>query len=97
MRLIEWLNALPEVKAVLKADFEGVAISEMNLSQWRNGGFLDWQARRDARELIDEWESPQSTVLSPQDFEVHTNLNPSRVRFGSTLEISGNPAAMRSA
>lgn len=41
-RLVEWLNGLPEVKAILEKDFEGQAINEPNLTQWRNGGFLDW-------------------------------------------------------
>ena len=49
-RLVEWLNGLPEVQAVLAQDFEGQAINEVNLTQWRKGGFLDWQAWRRALE-----------------------------------------------
>jgi hypothetical protein len=45
--LLDWLNALPGVKEVLAADFNGVPISRQNLSEWRLGGFLEWQARRD--------------------------------------------------
>jgi hypothetical protein len=55
VKLVEWLNALPEVNAVLKADFEGQPISESNLTQWKKGGFLDWLARREAREVIQDW------------------------------------------
>jgi hypothetical protein len=40
--LAAWLNSLPEVKAVLKAQFAGQPINEMNLSKWRHGGFQDW-------------------------------------------------------
>jgi len=47
-RLIEWLNSLPEVQEVLRVDFEGRPITESNLTHWRNGGFLEWLARRDA-------------------------------------------------
>ncbi len=53
--LLPWLNALPEVQTVLARQFGGVAISKQNLSEWRGGGFVEWQARQealaDAREL----------------------------------------------
>ena len=45
--VLEWLNALPEVKAVLEAHFDGVPISKMNLSRWRRGGHQEWRARED--------------------------------------------------
>ena len=46
-KVLEWLNALPEVQEVLKEDFDGEPVSRQNLSQWRQGGFEEWQARRD--------------------------------------------------
>jgi hypothetical protein len=49
-QLAEWLNSLPEVHEVLHAFFEGRAISEQNLSEWRQGGFVEWQTRN---ELLD--------------------------------------------
>ena len=53
--LIKWLNALPEVQAILAEHFNGVPISPQNLSEWNNGGFLDWLTTRelleDAREF----------------------------------------------
>jgi len=53
--LLAWLNSLPEVQAVLVRDFGGIAISKQNLSEWRAGGFAEWQARQEtldqAREL----------------------------------------------
>jgi hypothetical protein len=45
--LLQWLNALPEVQAVVKDHFDGFPISKQNLSQWRQGGFLEWLARSD--------------------------------------------------
>src|SRR5579871_5420064 len=67
VRLVEWLNTLPEVKAVVQTDFEGVAITEMNLSYWKNGGFLDWQAQQRAEAVIERWvESPMSNAQSPK-------------------------------
>lgn len=53
--LLVWLNGLPQVTEVLSRDFGGVAISKQNLSEWRSGGFAEWQARQEtlaqAREL----------------------------------------------
>src|ERR1700723_3658556 len=40
--LVVWLNGLPEAQAVLAAKFEGRAISEQNLSEWKKGGYEDW-------------------------------------------------------
>src|SRR5208337_1540982 len=49
-QLLEWLNALPESQKVVKDHFNGVPISPQNLSQWRQGGFQEWLARRDLSE-----------------------------------------------
>jgi hypothetical protein len=51
-RLVDWLNSLPEVQAVLKADFEDRPISEQNLSEWKQGGYCDWAIQREALEMI---------------------------------------------
>jgi hypothetical protein len=57
-RLVDWLNTLPEVQQVLTEQFDGRAINEVNLSEWKAGGYLDWQARQDmqahAQELAEE-------------------------------------------
>jgi hypothetical protein len=44
-RLVIWLNSLPEVKQVLATDFDGRPLNEQNLSDWKGGGYLDWEAR----------------------------------------------------
>jgi hypothetical protein len=44
-RLVQWLNSLPEVQAVLNRDFGGHPINARNLRAWKNGGFQDWQDR----------------------------------------------------
>ena len=55
VELIKWLNSLPEVQAILAEHFNGVPISPQNLSEWNNGGFLDWlttqELLEDAREF----------------------------------------------
>lgn len=41
--ILEWLNSLPETKAVLKKHFDvDDLINDANLSMWRSGGFEDW-------------------------------------------------------
>ena len=40
--LLQWLNSLPEVQAVLAADFGGRPINKQSLSQWRRGGYAEW-------------------------------------------------------
>lgn len=53
-RLLEWLNGLPEVRAVLDKEFEGHAISHCNLTEWRKGGFPEWRARQETFALTRE-------------------------------------------
>ena len=48
--LVDWLNGLPVVRAIVKAEFEGRDIREQNVSEWRKGGYRDWLAQRVALE-----------------------------------------------
>jgi hypothetical protein len=51
--ILHWLNALPEVKTVLAAEFNGQPIRPQNLSEWRQGGYRDWEAQQEALELAE--------------------------------------------
>ena len=51
-KLVNWLNALPEVKQVLREEFHGRAISGQNLSQWREGGYADWLRHQETQGQI---------------------------------------------
>jgi hypothetical protein len=55
IRLVAWINGLPDTQRVLATDFGGRKISEQNLSEWKAGGYRDWLARQEtlsqAREL----------------------------------------------
>lgn len=46
-RLVAWLNSLPEARAVLAAEFAGRPITENNLSEWKTGGFREWERQQD--------------------------------------------------
>lgn len=50
-KLVMWLNGLPEVQAILAAEFGGKAIREQNLSEWKQGGHRDWRAKQEALEI----------------------------------------------
>ncbi|HEV2694211.1 MAG TPA: hypothetical protein VG347_15055 [Verrucomicrobiae bacterium] len=66
VRLVDWLNSLPEVQQVLTDQFDGRGINEVNLSEWKAGGYLDWQARREmlesAKELAEEGQDIQASL-----------------------------------
>jgi len=50
--LVEWLNGLPAVRDVLKDQFGGPPVNEQNLSEWKQGGRLEWLRREEARSLV---------------------------------------------
>jgi hypothetical protein len=52
--LAPWLNALPEVQAVLAKRFASRPITEDNLSEWRRGGFQDWLLHEERRVRLRE-------------------------------------------
>lgn len=49
-QIAQWLNTLPEVSSLMAAEFDGQPVSEVNLSNWKLGGFRDWQAQQAALE-----------------------------------------------
>lgn len=46
-KVLTWLNELPETRLVMTEMFDGLPVSDQNLSEWRKGGFAEWLARRD--------------------------------------------------
>jgi len=86
-QLLAWLNALPETQKIVQNDFASVPISPQNLSQWRQGGFQEWLARRDlcddareVRHLSDEMENEDSQSILADDAAVVL-----AARFGSLI------------
>jgi len=51
-QIAEWLNTLPEVISLLAAEFDGQQINENNLSNWKLGGYRDWQEQQEALEAV---------------------------------------------
>lgn len=58
--LIAWLNSLPEVQALIKDRFDGKSVNDQNLSDWRRGGYLEWESR------ISDYEQARQTTEHAQ-------------------------------
>jgi hypothetical protein len=76
--LLKWLNHLPQTKKVLKSLFNGAPINKQNLSDWKTGGFRDWQAQQEAlnamQQMADDAEELQSSCTEPLSDKVSTWL-----------------------
>ncbi len=51
-RIAEWLNTLPEAQAVIEGEFNGQRINETNLSNWKLGGYQEWEMQQEALEAV---------------------------------------------
>jgi len=50
----DWLNKLKSVREVVKSYFDGAKITVSNVSDWKAGGFVDWEKEEEARETLRE-------------------------------------------
>jgi len=84
-KILPWLNALPEVKRILGEDFEGLAVNDNNLSDWRKGGYKDWlkqRARIDRTRELARYAAEQSRAGSASIAE-----GASAIASGQILEL----------
>jgi len=51
--LLRWLNRMPKVRKVLAAQFGARPINKQNLSDWRLGGYRDWERAEEDRARLD--------------------------------------------
>src|SRR6266404_1408251 len=58
--ILTWLNSLPEVQAVLAEVFDSRPVNEVNLSDWKQGGYRDWLVRQDALEFASDLQDKDS-------------------------------------
>jgi len=78
--ILNWLNALPQARQVIDDHFAGRPISKQNLSDWRSGGFSEWQDRQDAVDFL--------TNLDDQsDPNPQTSSSPSTGRMALWLSL----------
>ncbi|MGA2247363.1 MAG: hypothetical protein ABSH48_20425 [Verrucomicrobiota bacterium] len=52
--ILPWLNALPEVKAMLADRFAASPVNQQNLTNWRQGGYQHWLEGRQHHNLVRE-------------------------------------------
>ena len=64
--LAAWLNAQPEVSAMLAAEFAGRPIREQNLSEWRQHGYQQWLEQRQSLALAQEMTSTPNQPMTDQ-------------------------------
>lgn len=50
--ILDWVNALPETIAILADQFEGAPINPQNLSEWRDGGYVEWLDHQDKTDRL---------------------------------------------
>ncbi len=72
--LLAWLNALPEVAAVLARDFGGCVISKQNLCEWRAGGFKEWQVRQETLDQTRELAADAAEITAATDGRLTDHL-----------------------
>jgi len=86
IELVEWLNAKPEVAEVVNKLFDGIPISEQNLSEWRKRGFQKWLAHHNA---VDE-----SNAVHGNSADIAaTGIDPDKILLtltGAYAEMSRN-------
>src|SRR6185503_11825836 len=64
--ILNWVNALPEVRELLEREFDGRPITPQNLSDWRMDGYLEWVRIQEAREHVDSLKA-QGELLSDKE------------------------------
>jgi hypothetical protein len=75
--LVEWLNSLPEVQNAIRYSFRGQPISEQNLSQWRNGGYRDWQEQRERWHMLHQLREEADQMgyaVNPEETQRHLSV-----------------------
>jgi hypothetical protein len=78
VRLIAWLNSLPEVQAILKQEFGGRPINEPNLSKWKVCGYPNWlQEQAFAQSVINVTSRHIEKNGLPPSLQTHEASSPS--------------------
>ena len=94
VKIVEWLNAMPEVKEVLAESFGGRPINEQNLSDWKQGGYEEWLRNREtmdlARQLTDSADELADLAGGPLSDKVSTLLGATYMVIVRNLTAPGD-------
>ena len=78
--LLPWLNSQPATLALLADRFNGEPVSEQNLSQWRKGGYVQWQKNRERRAIVEELAEADGELGTPEaEYETELSQRLARV------------------
>ena len=84
--LLQWLNKLPEVIALVEEHYGGNLISPQNLSDWNLGGYREWLTRQEMRESSKDFatEAPHLTAAAGGSL-LHPLTTAIHARYGALL------------
>ena len=83
--ILQWLNGTREAQQVVARHFEGRPISEQNLTEWKAGGYQEWERHMETREWLGEL-MQQSDQLA-DDAERHDPWNSVADRLSAPLAV----------
>jgi hypothetical protein len=90
--LVAWLNGLPVVKDVLALRFGGRAITEQNLSEWKQTGHKEWVRREERRALaLQLTEQREEMEMEPEESVAEKEISD---RLGRELALEMARLAM---
>jgi hypothetical protein len=67
--LVAWLNSLPEVSEILSERSNGKSVTEQNLSEWKQGGYVDWLKTMESCEVVERLASKAQGLEASADDE----------------------------
>jgi flagellar biosynthesis GTPase FlhF len=73
-QITAWLNTLPEVQALMNSEFDGQSISEMNVSNWKAGGYLQWEEQQEVMDAVRSFGAAAAEVSHATDGQLADNL-----------------------
>lgn len=80
--LVEWLNSCGATKDTLAEHFGGRPITEQNLSEWKQGGFKDWQRHQETRALA------RGFLAEAEELEEEVGHTPLPDRLSETVALA---------
>jgi hypothetical protein len=67
VRLVAWLNTLPEVHTTLAEQFSGRPIKRQNLAEWKQHSYKQWLVQKFREEVMAANENPDPALKELQD------------------------------
>jgi hypothetical protein len=110
--ILPWLNELPAVRKAMAAHFGGREVNHQNLSEWRHGGYEQWEAKQEAldkgrllKEDAADWSKlaggemirGTARMAAARIFEMLKDIQPGKTSPADLVKISYAIAALQNA